>query len=155
MRRIPASRRSHLRDLGQKIFPILRKFQASLSRFQHLSSKISTSTVLKAVPLCLEFYICTLLSCPCIAFVKKAGEMLNPQPEGKPRSCSSSMQLVAHALYVASFAGYIFPGRKSPQSAPRPSWMPRQCCELTPQKTLDLIQKKHELAFKGGGRAPC
>ena len=34
--------------------------------------------------------------------------MLNPQPEGKPRSCSSSMQLVAHALCVAFFADYIF-----------------------------------------------
>ena len=106
MRRIPASRRSHLRDLGQKIFPILRKFQASLSRFQHLSSKISTSTVLKAVyALNLYLYI-VLLSLH--RLLKKAGEMLNPQPEGKPRSCSSSMQLVAQSLCVASFSDYIF-----------------------------------------------
>ena len=37
------------------------------------------------------------------------GEILvNPQPEGKPRSCSSSMRLVVHVLCVAFFADYIF-----------------------------------------------
>ena len=66
--------------------------------------------------------------------------MLNPQPEGKPRSCSSSMQLVAHALYVASFAGYI--SRTPPQLA-----LALRCrgnsCELTPQKNIGLGPKKN------------